>query len=188
MSLNSGHFFSHGVRVNPFGTAATVWPDVPAPDDRWWWLCSNRWNVNWQGKSKYPEKTCLSAILFSTNPTLHDPGSNASRLSGKPATNRLSYDTAMWWIRNGIFYIVRIHCRGFLDNVKINRNCCGTRRLIRLSCILSWTNTIQFTSILTTMSWIWESHCTDYEAYGLRITESYNPQYRILNGVRRFLK
>lgn len=26
--------FSHGVRVSPLGTAATVWPTVPAPDDR----------------------------------------------------------------------------------------------------------------------------------------------------------
>jgi hypothetical protein len=27
-------FFSRGVRLGPFGTAATVWPTVPAPDDR----------------------------------------------------------------------------------------------------------------------------------------------------------
>jgi hypothetical protein len=25
--------FSYGVRLNPLGTAATVWPIVPAPDD-----------------------------------------------------------------------------------------------------------------------------------------------------------
>jgi hypothetical protein len=27
-------FFPHGVRLSPVGTAATVWPIVPAPDDR----------------------------------------------------------------------------------------------------------------------------------------------------------
>jgi hypothetical protein len=27
-------YFSHGVRLSPLGTAATVWPIVPAPDDR----------------------------------------------------------------------------------------------------------------------------------------------------------
>jgi hypothetical protein len=28
------------------------WPIVPAPDDRWWWMWSTRWNDNWQGKSE----------------------------------------------------------------------------------------------------------------------------------------
>jgi hypothetical protein len=28
------YFFSHGVRLSPLGTAATVWPILPAPDDR----------------------------------------------------------------------------------------------------------------------------------------------------------
>jgi hypothetical protein len=50
--------FSHRVRLIPLGTAATVWPIVPAPDDRWWWLWSNWWDANWQGKPKYSEKTC----------------------------------------------------------------------------------------------------------------------------------
>jgi hypothetical protein len=34
------------------------WPIVPAPDDRWWWLWRNWWNIDWQGKPKYSEKTC----------------------------------------------------------------------------------------------------------------------------------
>jgi hypothetical protein len=34
------------------------WPILPTPDDRWWWLSSNMWNVDWQWKSKYSEKTC----------------------------------------------------------------------------------------------------------------------------------
>jgi hypothetical protein len=45
------------------------WPIVPVPDDRWWWLWSNWWNEDWQGKPKYSEKTCPSAILSTTNPT-----------------------------------------------------------------------------------------------------------------------
>jgi hypothetical protein len=27
-------FFFRGVRLSPLGTAATVWPILPAPDDR----------------------------------------------------------------------------------------------------------------------------------------------------------
>jgi hypothetical protein len=43
---------------SPLGTSATVWPIVLAPDDRRWWGWSSRWNENWQGKPKYPEKIC----------------------------------------------------------------------------------------------------------------------------------
>jgi hypothetical protein len=55
---------------SPIGTATTLWPIVPVPDDRWWWLWSNRWNANWQGKPKYSEKTCPSATLSTTSITL----------------------------------------------------------------------------------------------------------------------
>jgi hypothetical protein len=79
--------FSHGVWLSPLDTAATVWPIVPAPDDRWWWwLCSSRWNANWQGTPKYLEKTCLNATLSTTNPTWLHRGSNPGRRWGKPAT------------------------------------------------------------------------------------------------------
>jgi hypothetical protein len=74
-----------GVRLNPLGTAATT-----GPDDRWWWLWSNWWNEDWQGKPKYSEKTCPSATSSTTNPTL-DPGSNPGRRGGEPPANRLSY-------------------------------------------------------------------------------------------------
>jgi hypothetical protein len=70
------------------------WPIVPAPDDRWWWLWRNWWNEDWQGNPKYPEKTCPSATLSTTNLTWLDPGSNPGRRDGKPATNRLSYGAA----------------------------------------------------------------------------------------------
>jgi hypothetical protein len=36
-----------------FGTSATNWPIIPAPDDRWWWMWNSRWNENCQGKPKY---------------------------------------------------------------------------------------------------------------------------------------
>jgi hypothetical protein len=47
-------------------------------------------------KPKYSEKTRPSATFSTTNPTWPDPGSNPGRRGGKPATNRLSYDTALW--------------------------------------------------------------------------------------------
>jgi hypothetical protein len=61
---------------------------VPRP------LIGSRWNEDCQGKPKYSEKTCTSAILSSTNSTWPDRGSNPDRRCGKPATNRLSYGTA----------------------------------------------------------------------------------------------
>jgi hypothetical protein len=82
-----------GLRLSPLGTSATNWPIVPARDDRWW-MCSSRWNENWQRKPKYSEKTCLSVTLSTTNPTWFDLVSNLGRRGGKPATNRLSYGTA----------------------------------------------------------------------------------------------
>jgi hypothetical protein len=82
------------VRLSPLGTSATNWPIVSAPDDRWWWMWSSRWNEIWQGKPKYSEKTCTSATLSTRNPTWPDLASNPDRLCGTPATNHLSYGTA----------------------------------------------------------------------------------------------
>jgi hypothetical protein len=81
------------VRLSPLGTASSVWPIVPDPDDRWWWMWSSRWNENWQGKPKYSEKTCPGETLSTTNPTSPDLGSNPGHRCGKPATNRLRYVT-----------------------------------------------------------------------------------------------
>jgi hypothetical protein len=75
------------VRLSPLGTSATNWPIVPAPDDRWWWMWSSRWNKNWQGKPKYSEKTYHSAILSTRNPESPDLGSNLGSRGGKPPTN-----------------------------------------------------------------------------------------------------
>jgi hypothetical protein len=89
---------SRCVRLSSLGTAATVWPNVPAPDDRWWWwwLWSNWWNANWHGKPKYSKKTLPSDSLSTINPTWPDPDSNPGRRCGKPATNRLSYGAALY--------------------------------------------------------------------------------------------
>jgi hypothetical protein len=59
----------------------------------WWWRIW--WNEDWQRKPKYSEKTRPRATLSTTNPTWPDPGSNAGRRCGKPATNRLSYGAAI---------------------------------------------------------------------------------------------
>jgi hypothetical protein len=45
--------------------------------------------------SEYSEKTWPSAAFFATNTTRLDQGSNPGRRGGRPANNRLSYDTAM---------------------------------------------------------------------------------------------
>jgi hypothetical protein len=63
------------VSFSGWGETESTWyvghcfPIVPAPDDRWWWLWSSRWNEDLQGKPKYSEKTCPSATLSTTNPT-----------------------------------------------------------------------------------------------------------------------
>jgi hypothetical protein len=46
---------------------------------------------NWSTRGK----TCPSATLPTTNPTWTDPGSNPGLRGGRPATNRLSYGTAL---------------------------------------------------------------------------------------------
>jgi hypothetical protein len=80
-----------GVWLSPLGTAATLWPIVTVPDNRWRWVGSSWCNENWQGKPRYSEKTYLSAALSSTNTTWPDLGSTPSRPGGQPATNRLTY-------------------------------------------------------------------------------------------------
>jgi hypothetical protein len=82
------------VRLNQLGIPATLWSILPASDDRWW-LWSSQWNKNWQGKSKYSEKTCPSATLSTTNPTWTELGSNPGRRNGNPVDNRLSYSTTL---------------------------------------------------------------------------------------------
>jgi hypothetical protein len=62
-----------------------------SPKWLWWWR--NWWN-DWQGRPKYSEKTCSGAAFSTTNPTCC-LDANPGRRDGKPASNRLSYGTAM---------------------------------------------------------------------------------------------
>jgi hypothetical protein len=43
-------------------------------------------------------KTCPSATLSTTNPTLTDPGSNPGLRGRRPAANRLSHGPAQCWV------------------------------------------------------------------------------------------
>jgi hypothetical protein len=123
-SLKSTSFFFFS--FSGWGETESTWyvghcrPIVPAPDDRWW-LWSSRWNEDWQGKPKYSEKTCPSATLSNTNPTWPDLGSNPGRRGGKPATNRLSYGTAL---KSTTFWYI-MQC----SPLKVNRRFGGTYRL-----------------------------------------------------------
>jgi hypothetical protein len=47
-------YFSHDVRLSPLGTAAIVWPIVPASDARWWCLWSSWWNEEWRNPAPVP--------------------------------------------------------------------------------------------------------------------------------------
>jgi hypothetical protein len=74
------------------GTAAMYWPTVPVPGD-----CEDGevggMKCGWQGKPKYLEKTCTSAILCH---------------GGKPATNCLSYGAALITLLRNIHMYIHI--------------------------------------------------------------------------------
>jgi hypothetical protein len=55
------------------------------------------------GKPKYSEKTCPSATSSTVSPTWSDLSSNPGCRGWKPATNRLSYDTA--WCRGKLYVL-----------------------------------------------------------------------------------
>jgi hypothetical protein len=80
-----------GVQLGALGTAATNRPIVPAPDD--YDDGEIVWN-DWQGKPKYSENIRPRAALSTTTPTCC-PDANPGSCGGKPATNRLSYGTAL---------------------------------------------------------------------------------------------
>jgi hypothetical protein len=65
------------------------WPIVPAPDDRWWWYGAvGGMRIGRGNRSTTPVPLCPPQIPL-------DLGSNPGRRGGKPATNRLSYGTAL---------------------------------------------------------------------------------------------
>jgi hypothetical protein len=86
-------------------------------------------------------KYCLSATLFTTNPTWTDPGSNPSLRGERPATNRLSHDTAMMYCdkpvkvkwRNLIVAVASCSCRRQYTCVHVHYCCSEGRRCYELS-------------------------------------------------------
>jgi hypothetical protein len=82
--------------LGPLGTASTNRPIMPAPGD---YDDGEIGEMIGRGKPKYSEKTYPSAALATTNPTCC-PDANPGRRGGKPATNCLSYGTALvQWLR-----------------------------------------------------------------------------------------
>jgi hypothetical protein len=77
--------------LGPLGTAATNRPSVPAPGD---YDDEEIGGMIGKGNRSTREKTCPNATLSTTNPTCC-PDANPGRRGGKPATNRLSYSTAL---------------------------------------------------------------------------------------------
>jgi hypothetical protein len=61
---------SHGVRLSPLGTAATVWPGVPAPDDNVPMIMIVEQSVECElvGETKVLVENLPSAILSTTDP------------------------------------------------------------------------------------------------------------------------
>jgi hypothetical protein len=85
-------FSSHGVRLSPLGTAATVWTIVPAPDDN---DCGATGGMR-IGRGNRITRRKPAPVPLCAPQIPHDltPGSNPGRRGGKPATNRLNCDTA----------------------------------------------------------------------------------------------
>jgi hypothetical protein len=52
------------------------------------------------GNRSTRRETCLSATLVTTNLTWTDPGSNPGLRGERPATNRLSHGTSLWYLNN----------------------------------------------------------------------------------------
>jgi hypothetical protein len=69
---------------------------------------SSRWNENWPGKPKYSDQACRSATLSTTKSHMTWPGIEPCRRGGKPATNRLSYGTALWADLLAIYFLCEV--------------------------------------------------------------------------------
>jgi hypothetical protein len=76
------------VELGPLGTSATECPIVLAPGD-----CDDL-----AGKTEVLWENLPQRHFFHHKSHLSDPGSNLGRRGGKPATNRLSYDAALFLI------------------------------------------------------------------------------------------
>jgi hypothetical protein len=71
------------------------WPIVPAPDYRWWWV---EQSVEWElaGDTEVLGENLPQCHFVHHRSQWPDLGSNPGLRGGKPATNRLSYVTALW--------------------------------------------------------------------------------------------
>jgi hypothetical protein len=67
-----------GLRLSLLDTLDTIWPIVPAPDDRW------------HGKPKCWGQTCLSVALSTTNPTQNDLSLNRGLCAEEPTASCLN--------------------------------------------------------------------------------------------------
>jgi hypothetical protein len=89
-------------RTGPLTGSLSIYP----PDDTWVNM-EQRWNDADRGNRKTRRKACHSAPLSTTNPTMTDLGANPGLRGEKPATNSLSYGTALYTgvarISNGHF-------------------------------------------------------------------------------------
>jgi hypothetical protein len=86
------------------GTAACSGPFVHPTDDTRVNV-EQQWNYTDRENRRTRRKTCPSATFSTTNPTFTALGTNPVLCGEKPATNRLSYGTAMY---NTLKYIVNI--------------------------------------------------------------------------------
>jgi hypothetical protein len=95
------------VKLGPLGTVATNRPIVSAPSDY------DEGEIGGimigRGIPKYSEKTCCSAALSTINSTCC-PDENLGRRGGKPAANRLSYNTAYL----GEIFSAKFACKSIL--------------------------------------------------------------------------
>jgi hypothetical protein len=92
-----------GVRVSPLGTSATNWPIIPAPDDRWRWMWSSRWNENCHRKPKYFEKTCPNACSVKCIPQF---GARQRLSKHVSAATNTCYNRRI--VGRVVFYAVRV--------------------------------------------------------------------------------
>jgi hypothetical protein len=103
------------VRLSPLGTSATVGIlyQTRMIDDDYGAVRGMRIG---RGNRSTRRKPCPSATSSTTNPTWPDLGSNPGRRGGKPATNRLSYGTALPRLlsRPRLVFLITCHSTLFL--------------------------------------------------------------------------
>jgi hypothetical protein len=114
------HIVGGGVQTGSTRHSGHLLSSCARPGWLWGWRII-RWNKDWQGKTKYSEKTCPSATLSTTNPTWPDLGSKPGRRGGKPATNRstaLLLEQSFRWIGFQWSMLIAFIYRANISSVK----------------------------------------------------------------------